>query len=86
MTTTVERFKIKGGGDALIGDVGGQDLWVLVIGGATLSLGYRADWRIAVDPFPHAWRVTVTPKGSESSLWFDVAEADAMRIDALVNP
>ncbi len=30
MTTTVERFKIKGGGDALIGDVGGQDLWVLV--------------------------------------------------------
>ncbi len=86
MTTKVEVFNILGGAEARIGDVGGCDLWVLIIGGATLKLGFRADWTIEVDPFPHAWRVAITPKGSESSIWFDVPEDAAMRIDALTNP
>lgn len=84
--TRVVKFKILGGAEGLVGDAGGLDLWVVDVGGAMMLLGARADWRIAVDPFPHAWRISITPKGSESALWFDVAEADAMRIEALVSP
>jgi len=84
--TRVAKFKIFGGGVGVVGDVGGMDLWVVNAGGATMLLGARADWQITVDPFPHAWRISITPKGSESALWFDVAEADAMRIEQLVDP
>lgn len=79
------RFDMLGGGVGIICDLGNQDLWALRLGGAVVALGHRSDWIATVDPFPHAWRVVVKLReDDERTIWFDVAEADAMKIEAYI--
>ena len=83
MKTTFEKFHLLGGGDGVLGDIGGCDLWHLTVGGLNVPLGARTAWALAVDPFPHAWRVTITLAGASVPIWFDVSEDAAMRIERL---
>ncbi|MCK5530309.1 MAG: hypothetical protein KAI85_03525 [Halopseudomonas aestusnigri] len=79
----VLKFCTKTGVDISLASLDGK--WVLsIIGGPLITLDDRSSFRVSIDPFPHAWRVSFC-LSDQHVIWFDVDEATALKIEQMVD-
>ena len=76
----IEKFEIYGGGAGALADFG--QVWVLTNNGVVITLGSRSNFTVTVGQLPHAWRILFSL--GEATVWFDVDEAAAKRIEKMV--